>query len=431
MKNKTSGLWVLMIILGVVLCATTAYASGQPEGASTVPVEEQRLIMMVSSGGSGNTLAAAARKFEEETGIEVETLFFPYQDVRDRQFLALSGGRSTPDIIAVNDEWYEQMYSYLTPLDGLIDQEVINGLMPSLMRDFKRDGSTYMIPVRVGTDIVIYRRDIWDQHGIQPSDVRTWEDFLRVARTVNDPEAGVYAYASQYTPRPYMLDKYSGILYSYNTELLNEDGTRAAFNTPNGIRATKTFVELFQYTPPGAITYSIAEAVEALQTGLAFMNIEYAPRYTVVNDPDFPHYGNFALLPHFPYGEGTGLQTGVPTAPTWSLGINRYSRNQEAAAKFLNFIGSYDEQLRLAVNHSNTPSVLAVYDDPAFVEAVPVASNIKSVLASSRARPLHKDWDRIVDALAAQIERALLGEITVEEALEIAERDVNAVLSRR
>jgi len=393
----------------------------------------EKLVVMFSSGGSGRTLSVAARDFEEKTGIEMEVLTFPSKELREKQILALSQGRPIPDVIAADDTWFAEMWKFLEPLE--LDEETKSTFIPSMLGSFcwpPKDGAYLALPVRMGGDVIIYREDIFAEHGITPEEIKTWEDFLKVAIELTNPKKREWGYAQGFTPYNYLITQWLNIMGSYGVKVFTPDYQKADFNTKNGIKATQLLVDLVKKaSPPGILSYGYWDQVEAMQTGMVTMSMIWAPRFQSVNDPEFPYTGKFKILPNFPYGEDSGLNKGIPRVYGWGLGVNKYSKNKKAAEKFVKFVASEEEQLRLACEYSNSPTVKSVFSNTKYLKGIPIASEIPKAMENGISRPIHPDWNQIEDTIGLQVSKALAGDKSVVEALATAEKEVNKILANK
>lgn len=416
-KLAVVGMIVILagILLGIRACA-----------------KDGKLTVMFSSGGSGNTLAASAEEFTKVTGIETEVLLFPYAELHNKVVLALSQGGPIPDVVPIDDIWVVELAGFCEPLH--LEEQEKERFVRSMLEMFRwpqLTGSYCALPVRIGGDVIVYRTDVFAEKGIDPANLLTWSDILDVAIKLTEPTKRTWGWTLAYTPFSYLVSEWgSGFLGGFNVPELSPDQKRAAFNTEAGIRATQIFVDLFEKAcSPGAIGYEYWDKTEAMKTGMITLGMLYTSHYPPVNDPAFPYYGKFGVLRHFPYGKESGLDKGRPYLKGWGLGINKYSANKELARKFIEFVTSEDEQLRLALEHSNSPTVESVFHKPEYLEAISVASEMAEALENARPRPYHLKWAKIEDIIGEQLHEALLGEVTVEDALATAERRVNTFLS--
>jgi multiple sugar transport system substrate-binding protein len=405
------------------------FASGGREVVK--PEKAPKLVMMFSSGGSGKTLSDSAKKFGEKSGIEMEVLQFPIKEIREKQILALSTKQATPDIIACDDSWFAEMKGFLAPLK--LDSATKDAFVASMIGSFRwppGTGDYLAVPVRMGGDVIMYREDVFAQKGVDPNGLKTWEDIYAAVKKLHDPGNRMWGWAQAFTPYNYLMTQFSNFMSSHKVKLISDDGKKATFNTKNGVQGTKMLVKLAtEFAPPGFINFGYNEQVDAMRTGTVALSMVWSPRYRQVNDAKFPAAGKFKVLPWFPYGEGTGLSVGVPRVYGWGLGINKYSKYYDSCLDFLKFIGSGEEQLRLASERNNSPTVVSVFNHPDYLKAIPEADKMSKALKPGIARPVHSKWSEIVDTVGLHLQKAIVGDETVEEALASAEKKVNSILA--
>ncbi len=392
-----------------------------------------KLVMFFSVGGSGNSLKSSAEKFGKLYGVDIEALLFPISEVYQKEVLALSSKQGTPDIIAMDDTWFPSMSGFLEELH--YPQSYYDKFIPSMLGTFRtssdKNGKQYGIPVRMGGEVIVYREDVFKAAGIDPLKLRTWDDIYAAGLKVTNKGNKIWGWVGGYSEPAYIVAIWLNLMSSYGQDILNADMTKVAFNTPMGIKATQMFVNLTaNLATPGILSYGYPEEIEALQNGSAVMGQLWSARYAAVDKPGLPASGKLKVLPFYPYGKDSGLKTGVDRVNGWGLGINKYSKNKEIAAKFLEFIGSYDEQLRLAVETSNSPVLSGIFNEPSYIKAVPVSKDMESAMKDGIARPMHVKWQEIEGAIAVSLQKAVIGELTVTEALAKAEADANKILSR-
>ena len=121
-----------------------------------------------------------------------------------------------------------------------------------------------------------------------------------------------------------------------------------AFNSPQAVKATTLYRELFKYSPPGGATYDWSNALEAFRSGKVAFMIESTPFADWMEDPKkssvvdkVGYVRPPAPLPSAAYGHGLAISaTGAKDECT-----------RQAAGKFIAFAtGKEQEQARLKDN---------------------------------------------------------------------------------
>lgn len=387
------------------------------------------LTVLASAGGSGKTFEAAAKHFTEATGVNVKVVQYPYAEVREKQLLELINNTGGLDLVSIDGQiWLAELHRFLDPI-SLTPAEA-NRFLPAMLDQFRfgPDKALYALPTRIGGWVLIYRKDLLQAAGASPP--RTWDEFLSLATKLT--KDGVYGFAPAFKQGNYLVAQWVPFLLSHNAKLLTDDNAKAAFNTPQGREATQFMVDLFRkhkVVPPGAASYEHADVIAAVQQGLAAMALTYSPYFLDMNDPKKSKVaGRLAVSPFIPYDRDSGLTRGVTLLSGWGFGIPKASKNKEAALRFLKFMTSDAEQLRLALENTNAPTTKAVYTDRAYLAKYTAAPDLLTALESAQDRPGVAKWTTVEDALAKELSAAINGSKTVQQALADAENQVNAIL---
>ena len=411
MKRNSTRILALALSLLMVLAALSAVS---------VAEEKQKITMLFSAGGSGKAITAAAQRFTVETGIEAEVLLFSLNEVYEKQVLSLSNHNNDIDIVAINDPWLPLLSEYLEPIE--MDQEKLDAFIPGMLNTFAIDGVNYGIPVRMGGDIIAYRRDVVEALGVDPASLKTWEDVYQLALKMTDKANGKYGWAMGLVEPSNVVKAWYEYLISFGGYIVNETGDGLGLTQPESIAATKMFVKFVQdCCPPDVLSYAFNDQIDAMKTGNVDMGLLWTSRYPSVNAEGTEGYGQWDVLPIIP-------ETGVACVDGWAVGISKYSDHKEAAKAFVEYIGSYDEQLRLAVENSNSPTIASIYDAPEYLAVVPQAANMNAALEVAVPRPQQVYFNEMQEEIALYVKLACLGDMTVEDAMAACEANCLEIL---
>lgn len=412
MKKFLAIMIALIMIVSCLPVSAAADASGE------------KITMLFSAGGSGKAIQAAAERFTQATGIETEVLLFSIDEVYEKQVLSLSHGSSDIDIVALNDPWVPMFQDYLFDLKNDLGDEFLGEFIPGMLETFESDGKVIGIPVRMGGDVVVYRKDVFASLGIVPADIQTWDDLYETAHKMTAD--GKYGWAMGMVEPSNVVKSWYEFLICYGGSIMNENGDGFSFNSDAGIAATEMFKKIVtDCCPPDILTYSFNDQIDAMKTGLASMGLLWTSRYPSVNASDGEYSGQFAVLPLIP---GGGNSEGVACVDGWAVGISKYTSNYDACLEFVKFIGSPEEQLNLAISNSNSPTIASIYENEEYLAVVPEAVNMNSALEVSVARPQEVFFSDVEEQLALYIKLACLGDMSVEDALAECEEKCMEIL---
>ncbi len=182
MNMLRKGILLLCILL---LAAGTVMAQGAREP------EREKIVVGVGGWAVEPTQRAIEELgFTEETGIEVEVVTRPGAppEFISQMTSAILGGTSPYDVIDMEDDVAVgfSRSGWLVDLDPLFDDEFWSD-WPEAMIEMtdtwsRHQGELFRIPHNYEAQYFWYRKDILDQHGLQPP--KTWDEMVEVAKAV-------------------------------------------------------------------------------------------------------------------------------------------------------------------------------------------------------------------------------------------------------
>ena len=358
--------------------------------------------------------------------IDVALEMVPFSDIFTK-FKTLMAGGEAPDVISLNFENSAQFAALgaLEPLDSYIESE---GYDMSLYYDntvdmYKIDGVQYALPGTFSDVVLFYNKTLFDNAGLEyPAPDWGWDDLLNAgeALTIDENGDGVmetFGYALAWWPM---------YLYLNGADVLNEDGSACALDTPEAIEGLQRMVEL---QGEGGIAPSRGELASQ-------------------SDWDMFIAGRLAMFPLGPWGvqpfndDIQDFEWDIAHHPAFaekatflfgnSYAISSSSKNKAAAWEFMKFAtGPQGSQIRQEGKYEISPvRDVAESEFLSSLAGAPPENAIVFMEAVDYARtpPAHPQWGEIHDAIWPELEMALLGDVSVEDAVTNACTAVNRVL---
>lgn len=147
-------------------------------GATGVTIELEYGI----TGAQLEAFQEIIQKFTDETGIGV-AITQPGNVYEDAMKTRMASG-DLPDVW-VTHGWSVIRYSeYMMPLE---DQDWFDKIDASLLPSITdEDGHVYILPITEAVCGVIYNKDVLEAAGVDPTTIRTWDDFTDACQTIKD-----------------------------------------------------------------------------------------------------------------------------------------------------------------------------------------------------------------------------------------------------
>ena len=382
-------------------------------------------------GREGEAVGKLLPGFEKlHPDIRVHVQQLPLSLAHQKLLTAFAGG-STPDLSQLGNTWLPELVTLdaLAPLDARVARSKVirpDDYFARLWATNVVDGHLYGIPWYIDTRLLFYRKDLLRKAGFDapPS---TWAQWSRMLAALSDPRAGRYGILlptnefEQLLALALQQDNGPG-------EGLLRDGDRYGnFESPGFRRALRFYVGIFRRGEAPKITN-----VEAGNPWEEFGRGTYAFYFSGPwNIGEFrtrlpaAEQGDWATAP-LPGPDGPGASN----AGGSSLVIFRRSRHQDAAWALIEYLSRPDVQRRFYALLGDMPARRSSWQGGALASD-PQARAFREQLERVRPTPPIPEWERIVNQMQLVAARVIAGELSVDQACALLDREVDAILAKR
>ncbi|SEE74651.1 ABC transporter substrate-binding protein [Ruania alba] len=337
--------------VGVAALAASAVllaACGGTDGSDDAP----HLTVLMEEISYTDNIREMLPEFEAATGITVDLETVPYADQASRILQEFAQGSDTYDVV-FNDNVYGSGYfesgyvldvtEYATGEDefGTLDEFYDPYLAPMTTED----GAVYGVPVYGESTFLMYRTDLFAEHGID-GPPQTTAELEEAARTISEGTNGeVAGITMRGTAGIHALYPWAGLLRSFGGDFFDADG-QIAVDSPEAVEATEYWANLLsEYGPAGVANFDWEQNRIAFTQGQAAMTIDATANGPYNEDAESSTVaGNVGYAP-IPYAPGVepGENTNNSLA-VHSLYLNANSSNPEAAWSFMAWATSQEVQ---------------------------------------------------------------------------------------
>ena len=368
-----------------------------------------------TTGGYTDAVERFNARYEGQ-GLTADLLEFPEgSDAQRQQTVQRLEARSPEcDVYQADVIWIAELAQQKWAMD-LSDYIATRAdeFIPSTLAPNRYDGRYWAVPQVTGAGL-LYRRT--DQVEEPPP---TWQELYRSAANHDGMAYQGGAYEG-------LTCNFLEIAYAAGGQVLSEDGKSSAFDSPENLEALKFMVDGIKSgaAPRGVTTYMEEPARRAFESGrVSFMrNWSYA---YALNQKAEAVRDRFEVtpLPAYDGGGRAGILGG--NGPFLSV----YSKNPEGGLLFIDHLTSAETLERNMAKYS-LPSVLeSTYDEPAVQKAVPYAAELKQAIGQAEPRPVSPVYPRISQAIYENVNQALSGESSPEEAVKLADEQIDEALA--
>jgi ABC-type glycerol-3-phosphate transport system substrate-binding protein len=280
-------------------------------------------------------------KFKDQQGITVNPLLMDTNNVIP-QFTNAAAAGKPPDVQFIFNGIYHMenvWLGYLAPLDGLVSSDVLSKSGETVLSHF--DGKQYRVGFYIVGFGLEYNKDMFTKAGLDGDNPpKTWDEFLNACDKLKG--SGVIPFAGG------VKDGFFGEWYFVNSLTQNLDTPADALNLFIGNldwrepKYHEHWVRLQELHDHGFInddinSLELYQGIQLVETGKAAMCINTTAALPNAETALGEKLGYF-VLPTF----GTGKLAGSPITDTQGFGIPTKAKDQQSAAKLLEFMHSQE-----------------------------------------------------------------------------------------
>ncbi|WP_312907520.1 extracellular solute-binding protein [Natronosalvus caseinilyticus] len=230
------------------------------QDASGVPTDAELSdsLQIWSLGTQPDGLEVVAEQYVEETGddVDIQVEELGYGELHDSQQAAVAAGDGGPDAGAYEGRWTNQLIGTggLIDLEDELDEETVDGMVDwtwDMLSDDTGDGR-YGVPIDIAPVVTFYNRELYDQIGISPEDIETYDDVIEYAAELPDDVSWMGMGSGVLEWRWEMLLRQQGGEV-YNEEgnlMINTEETRRAAELIKELYETDTAIDEEEFTEP-------------------------------------------------------------------------------------------------------------------------------------------------------------------------------------
>jgi multiple sugar transport system substrate-binding protein len=351
----------------------------------------------------------------QANGLSAKLLEFPESaDEQRNQFVQRQEAKSGEcDIFYADVIWTAEFASQdwlfdLTPYVEARKAEFI----PATFDTATYDGKTWAVPKQSDAAFLYYRTDQVD------SPPATWQEVYDIAAQ-ND---GIVYQGAAYEG---LTVDFLEIAFAAGGEVLSEDGTEARFDSPENLKALQFMVDGIKNgaAKKAVTTYMEEQARRAFEAGRATFQRNWPYAYAIGKDNKKAPEFEVAPFPEFEGGGKAGILGGH------NLVISAFSDNPGGSLALIDFLTNEESIKRDATDYSLAPVLEATYDDPEVQKALPFAPELKQAIAQAKSRPVSPVYTQISQAIYKNVNAALSGQVSPEEALKTGQSEMEQALA--
>jgi multiple sugar transport system substrate-binding protein len=251
---------VIYVLLIVLSCTTTLFASGQKEGSDSSKVVLKVANYALLESGYEQFWKDVETNFESKNpNIDIEWVSAPYGEIMN-QVINMAGGGDKVDCIFSEIDWIPgfEDAGLAAPIEDILPQSFLNDLYPDVMKAFEIDGSAYGVPLYISPYVLYYNKTLFEQAGLDPNTLpKTYDEMLMMAKKLSQLKDSngnkVYAFGQTTASVPVSGSSVNAMIFNFGGTVLDDNGKLAVDNDgfKKAINMLKTLDDL-SYNPQNA-----------------------------------------------------------------------------------------------------------------------------------------------------------------------------------
>jgi multiple sugar transport system substrate-binding protein len=285
-------------------------------------------------------------------------------------------------------------------------------VIPATLETVNYDGKFWGMPQQTDAALLYYRTDqIKDQPG-------TWQEVYKLA---GENDGIVY----QGMPYEGLTCDYLELAFAAGGQVLSEDGKKAMIDSPENVKALQFMVDGVKdgIAARGVTTYDEETSRRYFESGKATFMRNWPYAYALGQKAPKVK-GKFDVMP-FPEFEGGG-KAGILGGHNQVISV--YSDNPGAALKWIDYLTGKENQKRQMLTFSQSSTLVETYDDADIQKKYKFASQLKDAISQAKARPVSPVYPQISQAIYKNVNEALAGRASPEDALKKAQSEMESAL---
>ncbi|QDY71504.1 ABC transporter substrate-binding protein [Qingshengfaniella alkalisoli] len=419
----------------VVLSAQGAYAQDLPGSFDGITIDAKLI-----GGQQYETLYQRIAQWEEATGATVNVISKKNHFELDKEIKSdIATGQLGWCVGSNHSSFAPQYPGIYTDLAALLPQEEIDAFVPANIKASTLNGKLVMLPrAQFDVSAMYYQKSLFEdadnqakfkeEYGYDLAPPVTWEQVSDQAKFFANPPD---FFGTQYAGKEEAINgRFYEMLVAEGGEYLDDEG-RPAFNSESGVRALQWFVDLYQAkaVPAGVPNYLWDDLGQGFASGTVALNLDWPGWAAFFNDPESSKVAGDVGVVAPPKGS-------ADVATGWSghhgFSVTEGCENPEAAASLVWWLTNEDSQ-KLESSAGPLPTRSAVWDyvieqaqGDAYREEVLAAFQVAA--DGAFAVPQTASWIEISNAVYPELQAAILGDKTAQEALDDAADEATMIL---
>ena len=375
----------------------------------------------------------------DHPGVKIEYEYLPWGNDYIQKLLADSAAGTPPELLHSSIIWARDFYDrgLLLELNDYLDK--VPELAPDMFlgeatNEYRsKDGKYYGVPWE-GPDsaVLAINSKLFREAGFDPqgTDVKTWDDFIDVAKAFTKMEGEEIVQAGFLVDSMRYIEGFATWMYADGGAVSNREFTEPTFNNSRGVDVLQLHLDLLNTHKVSFPISPERQDAQLFMQGKVGM-VHWGTWAPAEIEGAAPEGFEWWLIP-FPQGpQGTR-----PATTTWSnmFVMPEKAPNHDAAFELIRYCTTPPVVVKRFELSTRTTPHKAIFESEAWqkvLEKTPQRAVTPTAAELGGVYPFFPFFTEANDAIGTELEQVMLGQKSVKEGLTQAEKNVREVIARR
>ncbi len=413
---------LLGLILTSVLVVGSLVGCGNTEGAKDDKVTLNALFMK-QAGYSEDDIKAITTDFETKNpDIKINPTFVSYEALEQK--ILTSAATGGYDVVLIDAPWAAKFAKagITKEVTDKLSDENRNDIFEGALDSVSYEGKLYGMPWLNDTKFLYYNKEMLQQAGFTEAP-KTWDELMNQAKVMKDKGIVEFPIVWSWKQAEALICDYTSISESFGGKMII-DGEPTITDDANKVSLDFMVNSIEDGISNPKSTEFLEEDVRGIfSSGKAAFALNWTYMYNMANDPNESQVAGkvgIALSP------GTNEVISASVNGGMGLAIAKGSKHPDEAWKYIEYLSSKDVQKEYAKNA--LPIWKSLYEDQTVIDTNPeVVAVSKEQYNHLANRPRVPWYGELSTNLQVNIQKALLGQISTDEALNQAQEKAEEI----
>lgn len=345
--------------------------------------------------------------------VDVDVQIYPWAG-RDESLTTAIASGTGPDVVYLIPDQLATYESSIEPIQDYLSADHLDDILDNVKDSVTIDGNMLGSPILTSSNPLVCDAQAFDAIGVTDYPT-TWDDLLSLAPAFK--EQGIYVTNYWGSPEVTLNMTFYPLLWQAGGDVFSEDGSEVAFNSEAGVKALEFLTEL---SDGGYIETDLISTTPSIEQTAIAQNKVACTWQSLPSDVE-TYWGAENVVIQPPLTDEASIGYGT----VGSLSMLAGSDDKAAAGAWIDFVtsaGPLKTFVTTAGYFSPLTSTGELYADD------PILSAIEQTIQYTTVGPLNKHAREVMGVVAPEIQAAMLGQKTPQEALDAAAASAAAML---